>query len=90
MSNNNGNGNGSGFDSDNFLGNYLDNNPRPLAKVEVVLKFSDFESFFRDIKANAHTDITKMVVHIHPKYIGVEQTHDYTYRVTINLDKEVK
>ena len=89
MSNNNGNGNGNGFDSDNFLGNYLGSDPSPLVKAEVVLKFSDFESFFREIKANAHTDITKMVLHIHPKYIDVEPTHDYTYRVTINVDKEV-
>ena len=90
MSNSNGNGHGSriGFDAENFLGRIVEEGGIPKVRAEVIVKFSDFEAFVREIKANAHTDIAKMILHIHPKYIDVSRQQDNTFKIIINIDKE--
>ena len=88
MNNSNGNGHGNGFDAENFLGRIVEEGGIRRVRAEVIVKFSDFEAFVREIKANAHTDITKMILHIHPKYIDVSRQQDNTFKIIINIDKE--
>ena len=88
MNNSNGNGHGNGFDAENLLGRIVEEGGIRRVRAEVIVKFSDFEAFVREIKANAHTDITKMILHIHPKYIDVSRQQDNTFKIIINIDKE--
>lgn len=90
MHSNNGNGNGGGdFNIDNFLGKRLDDEPEnTTVMVDVVAKFKNYSKFHRDITETAISNIGGMILHIHPKYIDVEQdSKTYKFRITINMDK---